>query len=187
MNISNLTTEVLDQYKDDPAKAAEHLSDSEFSELQSLLKHANDFNKGRSEILQKAMYSKYGEQANQIREAKNSKGQVSWNSLENPMLSISSTSPITTKWDSKSFWAVVLNKVNGADPNGNDLKSVLVADLLKLGVDIKINVSDSNWLKIKAGDTELHQAAKKLLEPFRTVEPKKPTFAIKLKKEKEEQ
>lgn len=180
MNISNLTTELLDQYKDDPSKAADHLSDSDLSELQAMLKHVSDFNKGRIEILQKAMYSKYGKQADQIREAKNSKGQVSWNSLENPLLSISSTSPITTKWDSKAFWDAVFNTIP------EEHRNLMVSDLLKLGVDIKINVSDSNWLKIKAGDTELHQAAKKLLEPFRTVEPKKPSFAVKIKKTKEE-
>tara|TARA_Y100000992_G_scaffold281454_1_gene229220 strand:+ start:157 stop:705 length:549 start_codon:yes stop_codon:yes gene_type:complete len=178
--INNLTPDILNQYANNPSEAASNLTDSEIANLQEILKAQKDQVTHYSSVLQKVILSKHGDQANAVRESKNTKGQVSFNSNENPLLTISSTSALTTKWDSKSFWSHAVAKI----PQSAFYD--FIKDLTSLGVDFKLNVTDSNWLKIKAGDTELHKAAKKHLEHFRTVEPKAPTFNIKQKKEKED-
>tara|TARA_E500000075_G_C6801367_1_gene226357 strand:- start:96 stop:650 length:555 start_codon:yes stop_codon:yes gene_type:complete len=175
LNNSNLTLEILDEMDNNPQKTAE-LSIHDLVTLQQLLNSSKEYSKHKSLQLQSILSSKFISHAKAIRDAKNTKGQVSWNSLEDPMISISASADTGVKCDHKSIVSdIVSKKIPGTE---------LIQALARHGVNVKFDVSETNWTKIKASDDPVAKDIRKLMESARTLETKEPSFKLAQKEVK---
>lgn len=168
-NQSNLTLEILDDLTQNP-NGSINLNTNDLLNLQSQIKGTADYTKLKSLQFQDVMARLFTTQAESARAAKNTIGQVSWNDQQNPQVSISASSPVAIKWDHKAMLKVV-NKID-------DKAMEFLQQLSKCGVTVKIEVSETNWTKLKASDEPLAKAVRGFLEPHRTIVEKSTSYKL---------
>jgi|TARA_B100001094_G_C17938111_1_gene674132 hypothetical protein len=169
---SNLTLEILDDLSQNP-NGAVNLDTDDLLEIQSQIKSSADYTKLRTLQFQDVLSTLFSSHAEEARKVKNTIGQVSWNDSKNPQVSVSASSPTAIKWDSKAMLKVVSNI--------DDKAMEFLQQLNKCGVTVKIEVSETNWTKLKASDEPLAKAVRGFLEPHRTITEKTPSYKLTVK------